>query len=363
MNRILTQYLAREIFKSSAATVLVLYIILVSNSLGRVLADVADGDVPQQALWPVVLSQSIGILSIVLPIGLFLGIIFALGRLYADHEIAVMNACGVGYRNFYKPVAYVLLPLALFCLYSSVWLNAEVQNHAQSIVDREKTKDEFKQIKAGKFNQSKDGQRVIFMDSISDDRLEMREVIIGESHSENTVYESARFGRQSKDPISGDLFLVVGPGQRYEGKAGEGDFRIIEYAEHGMLLKNDKEPVASRITSEQKTPWQLWSSNSIDDQVELRWRIAMPLILLTLGFLAVPLAHISPRQGRFGKVGYAILVYIAYLNLIVFARAQLESQSLPMGLGFWWVHLLFLGFGGLLLYRRNRGIIGRRARC
>ena len=39
MSYIITGYLAREILKSSAATVLVLYVILVSNALGRVLAD------------------------------------------------------------------------------------------------------------------------------------------------------------------------------------------------------------------------------------------------------------------------------------------------------------------------------------
>ena len=96
MFSIVTTYLAREIFKTSAATVLVLFIILVSNALGRVLADIADGDIPQQALWPVMLSQSVNLLSLLLPIGFFLGIIFALGRMYKDHEIVVMFACGVG---------------------------------------------------------------------------------------------------------------------------------------------------------------------------------------------------------------------------------------------------------------------------
>ena len=80
-------YLAREILKTSCATLLVLYVILLSNSLGRLLADIADGDIPQQALWPVMLAQSIYLLSILLPISLFLGIVFTFGRMYKDHEI------------------------------------------------------------------------------------------------------------------------------------------------------------------------------------------------------------------------------------------------------------------------------------
>jgi lipopolysaccharide export LptBFGC system permease protein LptF len=38
MGNIITGYLAREILKTSFATLLVLYVILVSNALGRVLA-------------------------------------------------------------------------------------------------------------------------------------------------------------------------------------------------------------------------------------------------------------------------------------------------------------------------------------
>ena len=41
---IVTRYLIREILKSSAATVLVLFIILMSNALGRVLSDIAGGE-------------------------------------------------------------------------------------------------------------------------------------------------------------------------------------------------------------------------------------------------------------------------------------------------------------------------------
>ena len=76
MTSIITKYLAREILKTSCATLLVLYVILVSNAFGRVLADIADGDVPQQALWPVLFGQAVNLLSLLLPISLFFGIVF-----------------------------------------------------------------------------------------------------------------------------------------------------------------------------------------------------------------------------------------------------------------------------------------------
>ena len=157
MTRILTSYLAREIIKTSGATLLILYLILVSHALGRVLAEIADGAVPQQALWPVLLSEAVYLLALLLPVSFFLGIVFAFGRMYKDHEIVVMQACGVGYVEFYKPVALVLLPLLLFSAYASLWLNAQVQRFAQQIVDATQNQHEFHQIKPGQFNQSREG--------------------------------------------------------------------------------------------------------------------------------------------------------------------------------------------------------------
>ena len=61
MPNIVTRYLSLEVLKSSCATVVILFIILMSNALGRLLADIADGEIPQQALWPVLLSQSVNI--------------------------------------------------------------------------------------------------------------------------------------------------------------------------------------------------------------------------------------------------------------------------------------------------------------
>ncbi len=359
MSNILTGYLAREIFKTSAATVLVLYIIFISNALGRELADIADGDIPQQALWAVMLSQSVNILSMLLPIGIFCSIIFTFGRMYKDHEIVVMNACGIGYRDFYKPVAIVVLPMFILSSYVSLVLNAQLQVHALAAIDAGANQHEFRLIKPGQFNQAKDG--VFYMEAISEDKLELQEVILSQTSPDATVMEVAKSGRQQVDDVTGDLFLVLGPGQRVEGIAGQKDFKILDYEQHGILLQKKIKP-AGKIHSVENTVAGLWVSRRMSDRVELQWRIAIPFVLVTLAFVAVPLSHISPRQGRFGKVGYALIVYFAYLNLLVTTRAQLEKGVVPMVINFWWVHLVFIAFGAVLLLRRNRGLLFHKAK-
>ncbi len=360
MRNLITAYLVREFVKSSAATVLVLYIILVSNAFGRVLADIADGDIPRQALWPVMLAQSVNLLSLLLPIGVFLGIVFALGRLYKDHEVVVMHACGVGYREFYRALAIVLVPLVIFSAGASLWLNAGAQRYAEAIVEREENLHEFEQVRPGQFNQSGDGNHVVYLDSISEDRLELRELIVSQTNRDMQVFETAKIGRHRFDDATGDLFLVMGPGERYEGVAGRGDFKIIAFEQHGILIEKQA-ATASKLRREAMTPAGLWASPAIKDRVELQWRIAIPVALLVLGLLAVPLAYVAPRRGRFGKVGYALLVYVLYMNLMAITRTQLETGNLPMVVNFWWVHALFVALALALLYRRNRGLRWLRA--
>ena len=357
MHNIITSYLSREIIKTSAATMLVLYIILMSNALGRVLADIADGDVPRQALGAVMLSQSVNMLAMLLPISFFLGIIFAFGRMYNDHEIVVMNACGIGYREFYKPVVIVLMPVLLLTGFASLSLNAKMQRNALAIIDQKENQHEFHQVKPGQFNQSEAGDTVFFMESISADKLELREVIIGQTDPDSMILETARSGQQQLDELSGDLFLVVGPGQRVEGIAGQKDFRIVDYDQHGILIENQAKPADPHVHSNEKTVFELWSSDRISDRVELQWRIAIPVVLIVLALLAVPLSYISPRKGRFGKVGYALLIYIVYFNLIILTRSQLEAEAIPMTINFWWVHLLLLALVGFLLFRHNKGVM------
>ena len=351
---VITRYLTGEILKSSAATVLILFVVLMSNALGRVLSDIVDGEIPRQLLWPVLFSQSVNLFSLLLPVGFFLGIVFAFGRLYKDHEIVVMHACGMGYRHFYRAVFTALIPLLVVSGYTSLWLNAQMQRHAQQLVEREENVHEFDQIRAGQFNQGHADGLVFYMESISNDRLVLNNVIMSQNSETESLLETAQQGRNQIDEASGDLFLVVGPGKLHVGTPGEGDFTIIDFQRHGILLEKKIQQKKKTAGVKEKTLQQLWQSQNLRDRVELHWRISMPVTMIILSMLAVPLAYISPRQGRFGKISYTVLVYLLYFNLMAFGRAQIEDDVIPLVINFWWIHAIFIVLTVFLLIKRNR---------
>jgi lipopolysaccharide export system permease protein len=193
------------------------------------------------------------------------------------------------------------------------------------------------------------------MESISDNKLLLNNVIISQSTPNTLVLETAKSGRQQIDEATGDLFLVVGPGERTELELGKKNAKIIQFEQHGMLIERKKVSSLHKSRDREKSPITLWHSTKVKDKVELLWRISIPFVLLVLALLAVPLSYIAPRKGQFGKIGYALLVYIAYLNLMAFGRTQLEQGNIPLWLNFWWIHLIFIAFTILLLVKRNRG--------
>jgi len=94
---------------------------------------------------------------------------------------------------------------------------------------------------------------------------------------------------------------------------------------------------------------------------ELQWRIASVVITLALGLMAVPLARLRPRQGRYARVIWGVLLYAVYANLLIASRTMLERGDSPAWLGLWWAHALAIGLGLVFIYLpRFRDLMARR---
>jgi lipopolysaccharide export system permease protein len=133
---------------------------------------------------------------------------------------------------------------------------------------------------------------------------------------------------------------------------GQPEWRIVQFTEHGIPvrlpdLKSKKEKQG------QKSTRALLESDVAADRSELAWRIAVPVMALVLTLLAVPLARLRPREGRFARVGLAVLAYFLYSNLVSTVRVWIEKDAPGGALGLWWVHLLPVVLAGWLLWRQE----------
>jgi lipopolysaccharide export system permease protein len=79
----------------------------------------------------------------------------------------------------------------------------------------------------------------------------------------------------------------------------------------------------------------------------------MPIMAFVLALLAVPLSHLRPRQGRYARIGLAILLYFLYSNLLSAAKIWLARGAVPAVLGLWWVHAALVGLALIAILHRT----------
>src|SRR4051812_29662838 len=91
---IISRYLIKEVFYALLAVTLVLLLVFLSNQLVRYLGYAASGKVAANVLLQILGFEASFLLALLLPLGLYLGIISTYGRLYADNELRIMQASG-----------------------------------------------------------------------------------------------------------------------------------------------------------------------------------------------------------------------------------------------------------------------------
>src|SRR3989338_1315565 len=82
--KIVTRYLAREVYTAMLAAIVVLLFIFLSNQFVRFMHSAAGGMLSGSAIKILLLLQLPILSSVLLPASLFLGILLAYGRLYAS---------------------------------------------------------------------------------------------------------------------------------------------------------------------------------------------------------------------------------------------------------------------------------------
>lgn len=352
---IVFRYLSREVLVTLSAVSAVLLVIIMSGRFIKYLAQAAQGLLDPGVLLMIMGFRMPGFLQLILPLGLFLGILLAYGRLYLESEMSVLSAAGMSPQRL---LAYTLAPallVALLVAWLSLLLAPQGVARVEQILNSQEALTEFDTLVPGRFQSMRGGTRVTYTERLSEDRSELGGVFISEQQLARDGKEPraiallvAEKGRQEIQ-ADGSRYLILENGYRYDGNPGEADYRAIQYDRYGVLLP--KPEVGAEVGEREALPTAaLLDSDDLRHRAELQWRLSIPLLVFVVTVLAVPLARVNPRQGRFLKLLPAILLYMAYLALLIAMRGQLEKGRLPPALGLWWVHGLFLAIGLVLLY-------------
>ncbi len=348
LGNILGRYILREVVLAWLLVTGVLLVILLAYQLVGVLERAAINQFPSGVVLQLIWLGALQYLSILLPVGLLLGVMLAFGRLYADSEMAAALACGAGPANVYLPVVLLALMVAAGLAWLTLVLAPQATERALSLRQAAMRAGQFAPIAAGKFRSFGGGDAVVYAQSVNADGT-LHNVFV--ERNRGTLVQVA-LAERARHSVTGDgmtHILTLYDGERFEGVPGSNEFRIVRFAEHTIPVQvpgftdvvRDLEARPSALLARASDPAQ---------RAELQWRIATPLMCLVLALIAVPLARLRPRQGRYARVWVALLIFLLYSQLISVGKVLIARGTLPQFLGLWWTHAVVVLLALLVIF-------------
>jgi len=345
---IIFRYLTKEILISTFAVCIALLLIFLSFRFVNLLAGAAAGKYAVDVLFEIIAYRMPGFVQIILPLGFYIAVLLAYGRLYMESEMVVLFACGVSQRQLLAitlaPAAFIALLVAVF----TFWLGPIGSERYAKILDEQRNRSEFDVLNAGRFQTI--GQAVTYVQEIVDNHKRLNDVFIardGGAQLSPTVL-LARHGEQLEHEEFSQRYLVLRDGYQYEGQPGTADFRITHFASYGQYMPPVVLSGDYSNATDAKSTMDLLSANERELRTALQWRIALPIMVFVITLLAVPFSKTNPRQGRYLKMLPAILVFVFYFVFLSTVRGLMEQGKWPILPGFWAVHGAFLVLGWLL---------------
>ncbi len=364
---ILFRHILREIALACLAVAMVLMVLLVTNQLAFVLGRVAEGQVAGALVLELLRLSVTENSSVILPISLLLGITIALGRLYHDSEMAAAQACGMPPATVYAAAGLLTVVTAAVGAWIAFSAGPDGARRQFQIRSEGLRTAVVRGLAPGQFRTLGGGAVLYFREQAADGSLrnvffERRLPQIAEGESgrvEIVLADSARYTLAADGSLAA---VVLQQGQRYEGVPGQGAWRTIRFREQTVPI-HLAQAATLRPRPDMQSTQALRQSDDPRYQAEYHWRIATVLITLVLGMLAVPIARLRPRQGRYARVIWGVLLYAVYANLLISGRTLLEKGTLPASLGLWWVHALVALLGLVIIQLPALGDALRRRRA
>jgi len=360
---IIFRYLLKEVAKTQLAVFFVLMTIFISQKFVRVLGDASEGSIPGQLVMTFIALKIPDLASFILPLSLFLGVLLAYGRIYADSEMTVLHACGVSEWYVVRVTLVLGVITAIFTGIFTLYL-APLASEYQYTVKEELAADSgLSALVSGRFQQTGNQDAVVFIHDKDRETNSFNKVFVaqlpkGDNIGASIINSSLVYAKTGKvfEDEQGSQQLVLGDGIRYHRDLETKEFQSVAFNKYYIQIKDQEVEHQHRKLSALTT---LELYNNMPPELEsayratIQWRIAFPLLCIILVFVAVPLSVVNPRQGKFGKMLPALMLFLGYLLLLTSMRSAIEKNAIPSIVGLWPIHISALFIGIMLLMKER----------
>lgn len=350
----------REFISNATAIFVVLFVVMLSTQLIRLLSRAAGGKIAPESVIALLGFGSIGYMAILLSLTLFIAVLMTISRWYQDSEMVIWLSAGIPLTTWVRPVLVFAAPILVLITVLSLFLAPWAAERSELYRQRMDHRDDVSRLAPGTFNESSSTDRVFFVEEAPGTQDLVKNVFVSSvQHQRLGVIATAR-GR-TETAANGDRFLVLENGRRYEGEPGSPEYRVMEFDRYAFRIET-KDLAEQDVSPRGRPMWDLITDPKNSHLAELLWRIGLPVTALILALLAIPLAYVNPRAGRATNLIIAILAYMIYNNFLSVSQAWVGQGKMPFWLGVSAVHvLMLLVLIVLFVARQNPLLLARRA--
>ncbi|HEU0289296.1 MAG TPA: LPS export ABC transporter permease LptF [Burkholderiales bacterium] len=343
--------LLRELATVAIATFFVLLGIVITMLLVRLLGQAASGAITTTGVAALMGFAILNYLPVLFSLTLFIAVLMTLTRSYRDSEMVVWFSCGLSLTEWVRPVLAFATPVVLIIAALSLALSPWAVTNSEELRRQMDSRDDVSAVSPGVFRESRQAQRVYFVEEISGSANLVANVFVSSvQHGKQGVMVAARGFQETAE--NGDRFLILLNGRRYEGEPGSADYRIYEFQRYAMRVESTDGRAPRAPTTKSLSTLELLRDPTAPNLAELSWRIGLPASALILTLLAIPLSFVNPRAGRSMNLLLALLIYMAYSNLLSITQAYIAQSRISLVFGLLGVHAVMLAILLGLFYRR-----------
>ena len=334
---IIERYLCREVLRTCAVVLAVLVLVYGADRFSRILSDAAAGAVSPDLILRILALKLVEKLPVFLPLALYLAVLIGLGRLYRDSEVVAFGAGGIGLWRLSRGIFWMVAGFSLAGAAISLFVSPSAASMRWALLEQAKQQAENRMFVPGRFKEFGNGDQVIYVEAVDPESGRMTDVFVRvrKPHRQYVLVSGAAW--QDVLPENGARYMVLENGYRYVGLPGDALFSVTRFERHAVRIEAQARETFAGGSKILATT-ELIGSGHPGHLAELQRRVSAAVSIVVLGMLAVPLARTTPREGRYGRLFLAVVVYFVYSNAISIVENLVERGMVPQVVGVWPVH-------------------------
>lgn len=316
---IISRHLQMRVLAATAALSLLLLLLSLSARMSGYVSSAAAGQMAPELVLPIMLYRLPEILELVIPLALFISVLFCHGQMQRHNEILAMQATGYGDGQLLRAISLAALVVALVMAMLG-WQLVPRGQAAASAALQQAAQQRWQM--PGRFLDLR-GLGTIHISAADGDELQG---IFMHSPGPPATVITAASARRHTD-AAGHSWLTLSDGNRYQGAAG-GAWQVLHFDQYRQAL-----PPPERLAV------------ADGGRAARHWRLAAPLMVLVAALAALAISR-WPLWGYQPKILLAIMLYLLYLTALNSTRSAIEQGGSP--LPFWGTHLAALALAAAL---------------